>query len=81
MSVVNKDRTLSHNHIRAVGRDRFEDAMTHIRVGRGFITPEILLLQLQFASINPETIRRHIMEFDTESIGKGLDALISRGLQ
>lgn len=81
MEVVNKDLMLSNQHISSIGRDEFETALSHIRVGHGFVTPEILLLQLQFGTIDPEKIRGHIMEFDSDSIGQALNALIKRGLQ
>lgn len=81
MYIVNPQRILSGQHIRKVGREQFETALGYIREGYGYITPHLLLLQLQFATIDPEKIRGHIMEFDSDSIGQALDALIERGLQ
>jgi len=74
-------RLLSFQHIRIVGREQFEDALANVRMTHRFIMPGLLLLQLQFGTIDLEEIRACIMEFDDDSIGQALDALIKRGLQ
>ena len=59
----------------------FEAALNQIRVGRRFITPHLLLLQLQFGTVDTDKIRAHVMEFDWEGIIEALDDLIAQGLR
>lgn len=51
------------------------------RFGRQYVSPGMLLLQLQFGAIEGEAIMEAIMQFDDEAIQTALSALLDMGLE
>lgn len=50
------------------------------REGRHFITPTLVLCQLQVGSVDQDKVIDYIMDFDVDAINEAFDELIQRGL-